>query len=1027
MTRIVQIAPAIAPGSGVAGVALHTSSASSRPRARPSSGSRAAEAGRRRDRRRGAGRRSRRTSSAPGTSSGSARSARGARAASSPSAPTPCRSATTTSWPATSTSTTACCRRRCARAATTPGAWCAIPCTCSRRSATASATAVARTARSSRSRRPRPTCCVSTYGRVRAPIHVIPNGVDLERFRPPDADGARALRARRSASTDDRTVAVFVGHEFERKGLPLAIEALRRAPDVHAPRRRRHARDDPQGAARRREHARRRRPRASSRARTADPIPFLRASDVFVLPSAYEANALVVLEALACGLPVVCDPVGFAPDIVVDGENGYLVDRDAAAVGDSARRALDRADLDAWRARARQTAERYAWPRDRAAVPRARRVAASAERSGATHDATALRILHAIRSDGFAGVEQFVLRLAIAQAADGHDVAVIGGATDRMRAGLDQAGVAHTPAARTDRGRSAPCAGSAHGVDVVNTHMTAADVGAVAALASGGDRAARRRRHPPLREAARPARARADRRARAARHRRPDLDQRRRRRGRSTARARWCTPGVEPRPLGDGRAARRDRAHGAAAPAGEAHAHRHPRVRGIRARRRRLDARDRRRTGRERGDAARRSPRTLGLARCGRLPRVPRRPARRHGSRRPAARALPGRGARPHRARGDGGRPARRRRARPAGTSRCSPASTRARCSRPTTSRPRPRGLRSLADDDAGRDGARRRRTRAPAARLLAPRAGRRHRAGLPEACCDRSRGDVARALGRRVAPQPAPRRRAAAARPRPARALRRAARRSRLHDLRVASPAALGRGVADGRRQVAPVGCWTLPAREVAAAPARPHAPTTVSHARSCAAAASARHAASAAVDQRPGRRDARAVVRLADALRHHRRLARGRPTRGRTRAHPRRTRHALLERRARGRGVLARAGAAQGARARPVDAHPERRRRRGVPDARRRGPPTCPPGRSRSTSAPSIADRIDVDLCEATARALGTHAARSCSSARTCSAPDEARAPASARALGCSAPRRATRWSATCSTPTCSSCRTS
>ncbi|MCD2441023.1 glycosyltransferase family 4 protein [Agromyces sp. SYSU K20354] len=92
-----------------------------------------------------------------------------------------------------------------------------------------------------------------------------------------------------------------------------------------------------------------------------------------------------------------------------------------------------------------------------------------------------LRILHAIRSDGFSGVEQFVLRLACAQAGDGHAVAVIGGDPERMREGLDEVGVPHTPAASTSDlfravRRLAP------GVDVVNTHMTAADVGTVGAL-----------------------------------------------------------------------------------------------------------------------------------------------------------------------------------------------------------------------------------------------------------------------------------------------------------------------------------------------------------------------------------------------------------------------------------------------------------------------------------------------------------------------------------------------------------------
>jgi glycosyltransferase involved in cell wall biosynthesis len=92
-----------------------------------------------------------------------------------------------------------------------------------------------------------------------------------------------------------------------------------------------------------------------------------------------------------------------------------------------------------------------------------------------------LRILHAIRSDGFSGVEQFVLRLAAAQAADGHEVAVIGGATERMRPALDAAGVPHTPAARTLEVMRA-VRRLARDVDVVNTHMTAADVGTVAAL-----------------------------------------------------------------------------------------------------------------------------------------------------------------------------------------------------------------------------------------------------------------------------------------------------------------------------------------------------------------------------------------------------------------------------------------------------------------------------------------------------------------------------------------------------------------
>jgi alpha-maltose-1-phosphate synthase len=51
---------------------------------------------------------------------------------------------------------------------------------------------------------------------------------------------------------------------------------------------------------------------------------------VFVCPSVYEPFGLVILEAMACETPVVASRVGGIPEIVVDGETGYLVDLDPA-------------------------------------------------------------------------------------------------------------------------------------------------------------------------------------------------------------------------------------------------------------------------------------------------------------------------------------------------------------------------------------------------------------------------------------------------------------------------------------------------------------------------------------------------------------------------------------------------------------------------------------------------------------------------------------------------------------------------
>jgi glycosyltransferase involved in cell wall biosynthesis len=56
-------------------------------------------------------------------------------------------------------------------------------------------------------------------------------------------------------------------------------------------------------------------------------VRYYRTCDVFVLLSLSDCNPLVVLEALHCGIPIVCtDRAGNAPDFIVSGENGYIVD-----------------------------------------------------------------------------------------------------------------------------------------------------------------------------------------------------------------------------------------------------------------------------------------------------------------------------------------------------------------------------------------------------------------------------------------------------------------------------------------------------------------------------------------------------------------------------------------------------------------------------------------------------------------------------------------------------------------------------
>jgi alpha-1,3-rhamnosyl/mannosyltransferase len=106
--------------------------------------------------------------------------------------------------------------------------------------------------------------------------------------------------------------------------------------------------------------------------------PLYNAAAVSVLPSAYEGFGLPVLEAMACGTPVVCAQAGALPELVggvaplfpvhsAEALAGVLLELlgDPGRRAELARRGLDRAAQFTWQQTAASTVDHY-----RAAVRR---------------------------------------------------------------------------------------------------------------------------------------------------------------------------------------------------------------------------------------------------------------------------------------------------------------------------------------------------------------------------------------------------------------------------------------------------------------------------------------------------------------------------------------------------------------------------------------------------------------------------------------------------------------------------------
>ena len=183
-----------------------------------------------------------------------------------------------------------------------------------------------------------------TLGVPEEKIEVVPNGVNLDRFYPMEKSEARSALG----LPEDRPIVLFAGYLRPRKGVQHLIEAVPKLVreynalfvllgeggmrhELEEKLRKYHLEGDVmlKGTI------------------PHDQMPFYEnAMDVLILPSLAEGRPNVVLEAMACGKPVVATSVSGIPELVQDGKTGILIPpSDVEAIKDALSRILTDSEL----------------------------------------------------------------------------------------------------------------------------------------------------------------------------------------------------------------------------------------------------------------------------------------------------------------------------------------------------------------------------------------------------------------------------------------------------------------------------------------------------------------------------------------------------------------------------------------------------------------------------------------------------------------------------------------------------------
>jgi glycosyltransferase involved in cell wall biosynthesis len=194
-----------------------------------------------------------------------------------------------------------------------------------------------------------------------AKIEVIANPISIQSFERPASFDREGFRSSLNLQPSD-VVCVFcaLGH-FERKGLPVLLEALR-SPALNSIKLVVVGGETDLVKA---YSTRVYQSRIDSKVRFVgfqqDARPYLWSADAFILPSSYETFSLAAYEAAAANLPVIAPALNGICDLLVDGGTGFVIEPSVASIVRALERLLQTQSADRMKigARAKEAASSY--------------------------------------------------------------------------------------------------------------------------------------------------------------------------------------------------------------------------------------------------------------------------------------------------------------------------------------------------------------------------------------------------------------------------------------------------------------------------------------------------------------------------------------------------------------------------------------------------------------------------------------------------------------------------------------------